>query len=219
MVVSGTEFNPDSIMVVGRRNNVRKTLCTLIMGCMIAVMASFPLFAQEAESGSVSPQYSMGDQTFAINLGLFLPLFFMSWAPSTTPTNLSPGGAGSIQWQAYVTPQIRIGAEWGGIFAFSPNANIIFMTDLTAKASYVFTVYPFEIPVFLGAGINLVKYQDSLTFDILLKPGASFYWIFNSSWSFGLNLVYWWDLQFAADPAQSRAGNFLETTLSALYHF
>ena len=35
----------------------------------------------------------------------------------------------------------------------------------------------------------------------------------------GLNLAWWWDMQFASDPAQSRIGNFLEASLSALYHY
>jgi len=199
---------------------VRKTHCTVIAAGVLALVAFSPAFGQEAETGPVAvPQYSLGDQTFCINAGLFIPMFFMSWTPSVAPTQLSLGGMGSIQWQAYLAPQIRIGGELGALFALSPNTNFLFMADLTAKISYVFTVYPFEIPIYLGAGASLVRYQDSQTIDPLLKPGASFYWIFNSSWSFGLNVVYWWDMQFSAVPEQSRVGNFLEITLSALYHF
>jgi hypothetical protein len=199
---------------------VRKTLCTVIIAVAITLVPNSHVFGQEAETGpAATPQYSLGDQTFCINAGLFLPMFFMSWAPSVDPANLSPGGMGSIQWQAYLTPQIRIGGELGALFALSRNTNFLFMADLTAKISYVFTVYPFEIPIFLGVGASLVRYQDSQTIDPLLKPGASFYWIFNSSWSFGLNVVYWWDMQFSSIPEQSRVGNFLEITLSALYHF
>lgn len=199
---------------------MRRSRFPVLVALLFVTGIISPAYAQDAESRlEAPPQYSLGDQTFCINAGLFLPMFFMSWEPSAAPSNLSPGAMGSILWQAYLAPQIRIGGEIGLLFAFSPNMNFLFMGDLTAKISYIFTVYPFEIPIFLGVGASLVRYQDSQTIDPLLKPGASFFWIFNSSWSFGLNLVYWWDMQFSADPDQSRVGNFLEITLSALYHF
>jgi hypothetical protein len=182
-------------------------------------------FAAGADSGQVS-QYALGDQILTINAGLFVPLFLLptgTWllAPSESggPPHLSLGGVGSFSWAAYVSPQIRVGAELGGTFTFSPNSNALLMLPILAKASYVFTVYPFEIPVSFAVGMNIIKYVDQTTIDLLLRPGASFYWIFNSSWSFGLNLNYWFDMQFAADPVNSRTGNFLEVSLGALYHY
>jgi hypothetical protein len=178
-----------------------------------------------ADAGGPS-QYSLGDQTLSINAGLFVPLFLLptgTWflAPSAGggPSHLSLGGVGSFSWAAYLGPQIRVGADIGGTFTFSPNANALLMLPIVAKASYVFALYPFEIPVTFGVGMNIIKYVDQTTIDLLLRPGVSFYWIFNSSWSFGLNLNYWLDMQFASDPSQSRTANFLEVSLGALYHY
>ena len=158
----------------------------------------------------------------SINAGLFIPLFLLPTGTvllAGSPPHLSLGGVGSISWAAYVAPQIRIGAEIGGSFTFSPNMNALLMLPIMAKASYVFTAYPFEIPVTLGVGMNIISYVDQHYFDFLLRPGVAFYYIFNSSWSFGLNLNYWIDMQFSSTAGQSRTGNFLETSLSALYHY
>jgi hypothetical protein len=53
----------------------------------------------------------------------------------------------------------------------------------------------------------------------MVKPGVSLFWIYNSSWSFGINLEYWVNTQFSGTEGQSRVGNFLNVFLSALYRF
>ncbi len=196
--------------------------CVLIMIALLALGLS-PAFAADAAGPS---QYSLGDQTLAINAGLFVPLFLLptgTWllAPSAPggPSHLSLGGVGSFAWAAYVTPQLRVGAEVGGTFTFSPNLTALLMLPILAKASWSFTIYPFEIPVSFAAGMNIVKYVDQTTIDLLLRPGVAVYWIFNSSWSFGVNFNYWFDMQFAQNPSNSRTANFLEVSLSALYHY
>jgi hypothetical protein len=203
-------------------NHFCKSVCAIVV---LFVCAGMPLFAADGTPAQPA-QYGLGDQTLQPSVGLFTPLFLIPtgiWflAPSSPggPPHLSLGGAFSIGWAAYVAPQIRIGADLGGSFAVSPNGNFLWSIPLVAKASYVFTLYPFEIPLTFGVGINIVKLVDQVTVDLLLKPGASFLWIFHSSWSFGVNLNYWFDMQFSATAANSRIGNFLETTLTALYHF
>jgi hypothetical protein len=187
---------------------------------MLACIAA-PTFAAD-DTGASTSQYALGDQTMSINAGLFVPLFLL---PSGTvllagnPPQLTFGAVGSLSWAAYVTPQIRLGIDVAGNFTLSPNSNVLLMLPLVAKGAYVFTFYPFELPVTFGIGANIVKYVDKSSLDLLLRPGASFYWIYNSSWSFGVNLQYWFDMQFNTDPSKSRYGNFLEFSLSALYHF
>jgi hypothetical protein len=187
---------------------------------VLFVLFTSALAFLDAQEEPVTGQYALGDQTLSINAGLFVPLFFLTYqTPAVTATHLSAGGMGSLSWAAYVASRIQVGLEVGGVFAFSPNMNAILMLPITVKAAYVFTVYPFEIPVSLGIGMNVVKYSGESTVDFLVKPGASALWVYNSSWSFGLNMVYWWDMQFSAVAGQSRTGNFLELSLSALYHY
>jgi hypothetical protein len=146
-------------------------------------------------------------------------MFLLSYAPATYPPNLSVGGAFTLEWQGYLNPVFRLGLEGGGTFSFSPNFNILWTVPLTAEITYSTIVYPFEISASLGAGINMVKYQDEFTIDPLVRPGIGVHWIFSSDWSFGLNVDYWWDMMFSATPAESRVGNFLDISLSARYHY
>jgi hypothetical protein len=190
--------------------------------CIIVVLmlvgSIMPLFAADEPVAEPS-QYTLGDQTLSITAGLFIPLFLLPTGTgllSGNPSQLTLGGEAFLNWSAYVAPRIRIGAELGGAFSFDPNANLLLMLPIIAKASYIFTIYPFEIPVSLGVGINILKYTDQYYVDLLLKPGASLFWIFNSSWAFGLNLNYWFDMQMSSS---FRIGNFLEVSLSALYHY
>lgn len=180
--------------------------------------AQIPAGAQD-KGPEPAPMYALGDQTLAANASLFLPLFFLSYQPAMTTTNLTPGGALNLQWQAYVSGSWRVGVELGFAFAFSPNLNPLIQVPILAKATYIFGFYPFEVPISLGAGINIVKYSDQSTVDPLLKPEVGFYWIFSSSWSFGIGAGYMFDFMFASDAAKSRIGNFLDITISALYHY
>jgi len=197
-----------------------KRLSSLILcSCLFAAVCSV---APAAAAGNPAPasQYSLGDQTLSINAGMFVPLFLLPTGTvllASSPPHLSLGGDGYLSWAAYVTPQIRLGLDVAGTFTFDPNSNALLMLPFLAKISYSFMAYPFEIPVSLGVGMNIIKYTDLSTIDLLVKPGVALYWIFDSSWSFGLNLGYWFDMQF--DPTNSRVGNFLDISLGALYHY
>ncbi len=192
--------------------------CVLLLVLSVGAAA----FAADQGGGPSTSQYSLGDQTMSLNAGVFLPLFDLPSGVvfmSGNPPQLTPGAVGSLSWAAYVAPQIRVGLDVAGSFTLSPNANVLLMLPFVAKASYIFGFYPFELPVTLGVGANIVKYTSLSTLDLLIRPGVGLYWIYNSSWSFGANLNYWFDMQFNTDPTKTRYGSFLEISLSALYHF
>lgn len=175
---------------------------------------------EEEESGPTS-SYSLGDQMFSINAGIFVPLFFFG-GETAARTNLSIGGAGSLEWSAFLNSHLSLGGELAGCFSFSPLGRTLAIIPVTVKLSYFFFPYPFEIPIFLGGGVNFVTLEDSVYIGPILKPGMSFYWNINGTWAAGINLVYWFSPQWYTKQeliSQSRYGNFLEITLSALYHF
>ncbi len=210
---------------IHRENEVKRPYHLVLAVIALFALSMAPVFAADAPSQQPS-QYGLGDQTMSINAGLFVPLFLLPTgtallapAPGGTAPHLSLGAVGSLSWAAYVAPQVRLGIDVAGDFTLSPNGNSLLMLPFVAKGSYIFTVYPFEIPLTLGVGMNIVKYVDKATIDLLIRPGISGLWIYNSSWSFGLNLNWWFDMQFAPTPADSRTGNFLEISLTALYHF
>ncbi len=205
------------------RGVILKKLLFLILTVLFFLCIAF-IYADE-ENDEALVTYGMGDQTFTINAGLFIPLFFqdMNWNVFPAKDHLSLGGTGSLEWNAFIKNNLKLGVEFGGMFAFSPN-NTLFMIPVTGKITYIFRkYYPFEFPVSFGAGVNFSKLSESFYFGAILKPEVSGLWNYNSEWAFGLNIAYWWvpEIYFGESPPaeQSRFGNFLVTSLSALYHF
>lgn len=199
---------------------------------LIFLLFSMLSFAEEAQEEEIQDQgrieyHTMGDQVFGINAGLFIPLFFnnpsLSWGDSDAfnPTNLSVGGHGSLYYGAYVNNNIILGMEVGAIFSNSPNSHNFYMIPITVKGSYEFQFLNnlISVPVSLGAGINMTSYLDNFHVEMILKPGVGAYWNHSSSWSFGLNTSYWWVPQLYKDGSKNRIGNFMDVSLSAVYHF
>jgi hypothetical protein len=198
---------------------VKRRFLIVYLSAALALCAGSPAFAA-GDNGSPASQYSLGDQTLSINPGMFLPLFLVGGSPQIGSTNLSVGGFLSIDWAAYLSAHWRIGASLGGTFTFDPNWTALLMVPIVAKISYLIDFYPWEVPITFGAGMNILKYSADSTIDLLLKPGTGLLWTYNSSWSFGVNLNWWWDMQFTnASSLGFVAGNFLELSLSAFYHY
>lgn len=203
----------------------RKIFYIIVLILFFSISTGGILFSQEEgeEETEEIPQisYGLGDQMFSINAGLFIPLFFFGGG-SAVSTNLSLGGVGSLEWNAFVTEHLTLGGELAGSFSFSPLKRTLVIIPVTFKVGYFFFAYPFEIPIYLGTGVNFITLEDSLYVGLILKPGASFYWNINGSWAAGLNVVYWFSPQWYTKEelvSQNRYGNFLEVSLSALYHF
>jgi len=199
---------------------MRKAFLLTIMSWVLLV----PAVAQDGDGELFVPVYSLGDQTLRINLGTFFPLFFFGGPDGAAPANLTVGGAGSLVWESYLSSTITVGVEVGGSFSFTPNLRTLFMLPIAARGSYIFRFYPFEVPITLAVGMNFSRLADIQKIDPFLKGGGSFLWNYSSQWAFGANLFYWFvpQLYTATSPAgadATRYGNFLEFTLSALYHF
>lgn len=198
----------------------KQRIFLLLLVCFLLLPLSITAQEEKEEPGPKA-SYSLGDQMFSLNAGLFVPLFFFG-GDTAAKTNLSIGGAGSLEWSAFLNGRLALGGELAGCFSFSPLGRTLAIIPVTVKLSYFFFTYPFEIPIFLGGGINFVTLEDSVYIGPILKPGMSFYWNINGTWAAGINLVYWFSPQWYTKQeliSQSRYGNFLEITLSALYHF
>jgi|GEM_PF-656413 len=176
---------------------------------------------KEAEE-IIAPVYGLGDQMFEINAGLFIPLFFQATDGSTSSTNLSLGGGGSLGWSAFLAQQFSLGAELGGMFNISPLKRVLIHIPITAKIGYMFRVYPVDIIPRFSTGIVFTKLQEELYVGPILKPGVTAVYNINTEWAVGLNVMYWWLPQFYTDEDlkdDTRFGNFLEVSLSGVYHF
>ena len=184
-----------------------------ILLVLLVVFCPALVSAQAEEQPAPVTVYSLGQQSFALSLGPFIPLFFMDFDGAIVDsTNLSLGGLGSLQWGIHLDNHWLVGAEVGGIFAKSTQENFMYMLAITA--------FPFEFPIFLGVGMDVIKYGAQSHLDFILKPGFASLWKYNVNWGFGLNVVYWWVPQpWPEEPSMGLMGNFLEVSVTAQYSF
>ncbi len=199
----------------------RRMLLLLLIFLLTGVLAH-----AQANGGSTprAPQiYGLGDQMIYIDGGMLVPLFYMDEGGNGFPTNLTLGAIASVGWNSFLSNTFSLGAELGGTFSFSPNGRTLVMIPLTGKVTYWLRFYPFEFPIYMGAGINFMKLSNYLYIGPILKPGIGAYYDITSKWAVGLNFVYWWvpEIYFGPNPpaSQSRFGNFLEISASGVFHF
>ena len=192
-----------------------------ILLVLLVVFCPALVSAQAEEQPAPVTVYSLGQQSFALSLGPFIPLFFMDFDGAIVDsTNLSLGGLGSLQWGIHLDNHWLVGAEVGGIFSKSLQDNFMYMLSFTAKASFILHAFPFEFPIFLGVGMDVIKYGAQSHLDFILKPGFASLWKYNVNWGFGLNVVYWWVPQpWPEEPSMGLMGNFLEVSVTAQYSF
>ncbi len=195
----------------------------------ICILFAGAVSAQEQEEAELDV-FGLGDQTFSISAGIILPLFF--FGPGDSERWIEParghiglGGTGSLRWDAFINNTMKVGAELGGMFAVTELGRTLVSLPITGTFTYSIRFYPFEVPLHIGAGVNILKLSEDLYVGPVLKPGASFYWNYNAEWEFGARMEYWLvpEIYFGSDGSlpgsHTSYGNFLSITLSTLYHF
>ncbi|MBN1699826.1 MAG: hypothetical protein JW881_20085 [Spirochaetales bacterium] len=196
----------------------KKRTILLLLVFILIMMQTF-VYGKE-ESVIALPGHELGDQTFSLTVGLFIPLFFQDFTGEYLSANSTLGTAGHLQWSAYINSSVRLGLEFGGALSFDPNMKIYLMMPIAAKASYIFNVSRFEFPINLAIGVNILKYGDDRTNTVfLVKPGASVYWRFDANFSFGIDCAWWWNLEFPVGEDPAIMANFLTISPSLFYHF
>jgi len=170
----------------------------------------------EGYSGSL---YNRGDQTFSINLGTIVPLFYLRANGETAENKTNIGGAGSLSYNYYFSPYFALGGEFGGMFSGTIGGNMLFVMPFGLRFTTQIIKTPFEFPLSVMVGAASHGYLDTDYFGLIVKPAAGAYWRYSPDWSFGVNATYWWVPQWTGDDATTIYGNFLEVTLTARYHF
>ena len=200
----------------------------MLVLCSVTIFSVVSAAGQDID-GSAADIFGLGDQLFSISAGGVIPLFIMGVDPvngslvEPALPHLGIGAAGSLRWGGYLTNEISLGVELAGMFSFSVLKRTLVAVPITGLLSYTFRFFPFEVPLFVGLGVNFLKLDTDLYFGPVLKPGAAIYWNYSSEWAFGLRVEYWWipEIYFGRTiPAdQTSFGNFAAFTLSTLYHF
>jgi hypothetical protein len=190
-----------------------------ILTLLIIFAALISVSAEKEEAVIALPGHELGDSTFSLSAGLLIPLFFQDYN-GFYPGNSSLGGAGSLHWSAYLTDSFRIGLEFGGAFSYDPNGDMYWMLPLTAKATYVFTISRFEIPISLGVGVDFFMYKDLFDSLIIVKPATGIFWRFDANLSFGLNISWWWNLETGkSNNVPPIMMNLIDISPVLFYHF
>jgi hypothetical protein len=168
----------------------------------------------------------LGDQAFIFSLGAFIPMFFIKTDNgSVETTNLSLGAKGSIQYLTYLSSSFTLGLEINGGFAFTPNFNIYWTLPITAQISYIIPIATWSLFFNLGAGVDFQSFLGNSRMDFIVRPQVALYMPLDASLELGLVAGYWFVPQMATaeqeknKPGQSRLGNFLDISLSLIYHF
>ena len=204
----------------------KKLLFLLII---LAVSVAW-LSAQDQDSDddySGIAAYTTGEQLFTVNAGPIIPLF--NWAPNPEAgtdyivplSNLSVGAAGSLNWGAFVADNLLLGVDISGMIGWTANRTLS-MVPISFRTAYYFLYYPFEFPVYIDAGFSFNSLGDFFTITPCLRPGFGAYWNINGEWALGLSTEYWFmpEIYFdAATANQTRVANFLQISISAVYHF
>lgn len=196
------------------------------------------LSAQEGGGNDETPfepqirtnQRAMGDQTFAITMGLYFPLFTVltndwplyGYEAGTYKTKLSMGGTGGLAYSFYVSERIKVGLQVAGSFAKDINGNFAYSIPIDVKGSYEFHPWSrITIPLHLAVGIAMTSWkQDNFYVDPIIRPGFGVYFDWNFEWSFGMDTTWWFIPQIGVDDKSQRSiGNFMDLTLTAEYHF
>ena len=173
---------------------------------------------------------SLGDKSFAITAGLYLPLFTVllhdwpgaGYDAGVHPPKLSPGGTGALTFSFYLSPNLKLGIQLAGAFSADINRNFLYLVPVTIKGSWEFHPGPrFSIPIHLAAGISMNTWKtDNFRVDMILRPGFGFYFDWSLEWSFGIDFTYWFIPQTSLEKPQERSiGNFMDISLTAEYHF
>jgi hypothetical protein len=175
----------------------------------------------------VSTPYTRGDQTFCINLGMGIPLFFVEQKEGVLDNNLRLGFMGSLGYNYFLGPNLYLGGELGGLFARTDAEKMYYIVPIGFRVGYQFVFRRFEFPLSWMVGFAPQSHDNQSYFGFFTKPAAGAFFRFNPDWSFGLNASFWWVPQWTGVTSKVKAherrvdvhGFFLETSAGVRYHF
>ncbi len=174
-------------------------------------------------------QRSLGDQSFGITAGVFVPLptyllqSYGTYSPGFTDSKLSVGGMGSLTYSFYLNDNLKLGVNLTGSFTRDINSIFAYLIPVSIKASWEFHPWSrVSIPVHLSMGMCMTSWNDYFVIDMILKPGLGVYWDYSYEWSFGMDFGYWFIPQLgtgSGNENQRSIASFLDISLTAEYHF
>lgn len=182
----------------------------------VLCILSSGVFAQEEgdvyDDGYVYTQNGFGDQCLKIDLGALFPLNFGN--------HLYVGGTADLGYYYFLNSWMAIGGEVTATYNVSLGEKILVMLPVTLGFMFQPSVWKFEFPITVTAGVGYETWQNMNYFPSLaVKGSAGMYYRLTDSWSFGLNSQFMWIPQWFKDPKKNVDGLFMTASLGARYHF
>ena len=210
---------------------MRKAWSNPILTVILILTVFFPLTLAAQEDGGdpeVEPDwdiyatelYGKGDQTFIISIGTVFPTVFTNKGKKIDP-KFSPrvGGTGSLIYNYYLHSRLFLGGEISGMFINSRRKNTLFIIPLGARVGTQFIAGRFEFPINMSLGMAWHTYLDFAHYSFYMKAGGGAYFRATSSWSFGIAADWSWYPEWTGNKDYNIHGNFVNTMISARYHF
>jgi|LSQX01.2.fsa_nt_gb hypothetical protein len=194
---------------------------SIILLVLLALAGTATLGAQTT-TPSTSLDYDpirKGDQFIHVDLGLSVPLFYLTPDGITSDTNLDLGGAGRIGYSRFITSRMSLGGFFGFSFNQTLGENTYLALPMAIRASYEFVFNRIHVPVSFSAGGMYQTYRTRNYFGFMLKPEIGGYYRYSPDWSFGANLSWDFVPQWYDTSSDNRVGNFFDVMVGLRYHF
>jgi len=88
--------------------------------------------------------YKKGDQTFSINIGLVIPLFYADEQNGYLDPNMNLGAIGALGYTYFLDSHFFLGGELSGMFCATEGNNMYFIIPIGFRAGYQFVLKRFE---------------------------------------------------------------------------
>ncbi len=155
-----------------------------------------------------------GDQYIKIGIMPNFPLNFDG--------QLYIGGAFQLAYFRYLNGWLALGGDLTVGYNTTLGSNVLMFVPLMFGVSFAPSVWRFEFPVSLAAGIAFETYQNRKYFPGFAgKVEAGAFFRLSESWSFGLGSDFLYLPQWYVDDSGGEAdyGLFLTAFVAARYHF
>jgi hypothetical protein len=187
--------------------------------CML-LLCTGAVFAEDSDQGD---QYD--DSTFEYKINgagdQYISISLMGAFPLNFDGHLYTGGAAQLGYRRFLTSMISVGGD--AMVGYNPTlgSNIFNFWPVTLAVTFQPSIWRFEFPISLGAGIAFETYSSRKYFPgFALKPELGVYYRFSESWSFGIGTDFLWLPEWYKDtPQYNFDGLFMTASISARYHF
>lgn len=187
------------------------------------LLVALPLFAQNAIDNEdyFGGLHRKGSQIISLNAGADIPLFILTDTLAAEKANLGVGASFTLGYQYFVANRLTIGGSLCGAFNGTIGGRTLFVAPIAFKLGYWWGRTTMEYNVGADLGLSILRLSGDGVISPFTKFGGGAFAQVSESWSLG-GQVYWWlipEIHLGSNSDLTRYGNFLEVSLSALYHF